>query len=223
MKKTSFYLDCACSLFTDPDSFMVVEEEEWKGISNDVCLWPRLHQDIKDSLSKGTYRDMPLGMVREEEWRTRSGTRTNLQWLNVDVQTLVKKVVSRGEDLVDFLDKGLKEKVYDDKEVVYIEHSRKILNIAGHAKKVNEHGAVRISGLQFQTFRAAAVFFEPELDNRVDPSDLRLQWRSYNKVLEKMGEQKMGEQNNNHTMTSLDYLKKLVDPKNKLCRCNINK
>ena len=51
-------------------------------------------------------------------------------------------------------------------------------------KKIKEHGAVKISGLQLRTFREVALYFEPDIDTCVDYYELRVQWRLYNSVLE---------------------------------------
>ena len=76
-------------------------------------------------------------------------------------------------------------------------------------KKVKVHGAVKISGLQLKTFREVAVYFEPDIDTRVDPDELRIQWRLYNSVLEGLTVD---------NMSSIDILKNLIDPKKELYR-----
>ena len=37
------------------------------------------------------------------------------------------------------------------------------MDLRSHVKKIKEHGAVKISGLQLRTFREVALYFEPEL------------------------------------------------------------
>ena len=111
--------------------------------------------------------------------------------------------------MVKFLYEGLKEKVYEKEEITYIENCRKILDLNSHVKKVKVHGAVKISGLQLKTFREVAVYFEPDIDTRVDPDELRIQWRLYNSVLEGLTVD---------NMSSIDILKNLIDPKKELYR-----
>ena len=113
----------------------------------------------------------------------------------------------------------MKEKVYEKEEITYIENCRRILDIKSHVRKIKEHGAVKISGLQLKTFREVVVFFEPDIDNRVDPDELRVQWRLYNSVLERLlGIKSMGLIN----MSSIDILRALIDPKKELFRYLVN-
>ena len=46
------------------------EKTEGKGTDKPICLWPRLHEDVRNALVHGTYRDINMGMMRQEEWRT---------------------------------------------------------------------------------------------------------------------------------------------------------
>ena len=116
---------------------------------------------------------------------------------------------------MNFLLEGLKERVYDKDEVSYIENCRRILDIKCHANKIKEQGSVRISGLQFKTFKEVAVFFEPNIDTCLDPDELRIQWRAYNSALERtVMDKKMGLAN----MTNIDILRNLINPKMELYR-----
>ena len=202
MMDTCDYLDCPCTMFTNPDTFQLEEQEEWKGVVFEVCKWPRLHQAAAVALGKGTYMDVNIGMVKPTEWRTRAGQPANKQWLDMNV-------------MVKFLYEGLKEKVYEKEEVTYIENCRRILYLRSHVKKNKEHGAVKISGLQLRTFREVALYFEPDIDTRVDADELRVQWRLYNSVLEGLVVNKsMGLD----SMSSIDILRNLIDPKKELYR-----
>ena len=217
--ETCDYLDCPCTMFTNPDTYQFEEQEEWKGVIKEVCMWPRLHQDATVALGKGSYMDVIIGMVKPAEWRTRAGTQASKEWLDMNVQGVVEKVGERGINLVKFLFEGLKEKVYEKEEITYIENCRRILDIKSHVRKIKEHGAVKISGLQLKTFREVVVFFEPDIDNRVDPDELRVQWRLYNSVLERLlGIKSMGLIN----MSSIDILRALIDPKKELFRYLVN-
>ena len=145
MVETTLYLSCP-SLLVDTEDII------WRGVVEEVCLWPRLHEDVRMALELGTYRDINLGMVRQEEYRTRAGSQTNLQWLEVDVEGVVSKVQARMVTLVKFLRQGLSERVYTSSEVIQIEHSRKLLNLKSHKESIIEHGAARISGLHYKQF-----------------------------------------------------------------------
>ena len=71
---------------------------------------------------------------------------------------------------------------------------------------------MRIAGLQMKTFR------EPNIDTHVDPDELRIQWRSYNRVLEKLV---MDEKVELINMRSIDILKNLINPKMELYRYTV--
>ena len=147
-------------------------------------------------------------MVRQEEYGTRAGSGTNLKWLEEDVEGVASNVEARIVALVKFLSHGLREEVYISYEVIQIEHSRTLLNLKSHKESIIEHGAARISGLHYKQVQTAALFFEPDLDTRVEPDDLRLQWRAFNEVLEGMESQA--------EESSIYILGKLVDPKAEL-------
>ena len=154
------YDNCPCEILdlTDKVDKELVEE---------VCLWPRLHQDIRAALEQGTYRDLDLGMVVEEAYRTRACTRLNLDWLEVDLQEVVNKVLKRATELVTFVEGRLREKVYTNTEVIRVENCRRLLDLQSQTKKGVQHGWLSISSLHFKTFQNAAVFFEPKLDLRL--------------------------------------------------------
>ena len=97
--------------------------------------------------------------------------------------------------------------MYTNTEVIRVENCRRLLDLQSQTEKVVQHGWLSISSLHFKTFQNAAVFFEPKLDLRLDETDLRLQYRQFNKVLEEeAGRAKQ-------SSTSLNILKLLLDPK----------
>ena len=79
-----------------------------------------------------------MGMVRTEEYRTRAGDKVNKEWLQVDLLGVVEKVEKRAEELVEFLQKGLREKVYTDKDVEVVENSRILLDARSQSEKVGD-------------------------------------------------------------------------------------
>ena len=178
---------------------------EYKKGTEEECLWPRFHQDAMKACQAGTYQGLNMGMVRAEDYRTRAGSKVNSDWLQVNVEGVLEKVEQRGRELISFLVKGLREKVYTNTDVILVENCRKILDVRGQALKVREHGPVRISSLHFKNFRDTALFFEPQLTTRLDLADLRLQWSQYNKVLEKLYSKQAD-------MSSLKLIKLLIDP-----------
>ena len=78
MIDTCDYLDCPCTMYTNPESSKIEEDEEWKGIVSEVCKWPRLHKDAAIAVEKGTYMDVNIGIVKPTEWRTRAGRQCHL-------------------------------------------------------------------------------------------------------------------------------------------------
>ena len=47
MLQTSDYLDCPCTMFTETDKFKLKEDDDWKGVVEETCLWPRLHGELE--------------------------------------------------------------------------------------------------------------------------------------------------------------------------------
>ena len=58
MINTVSYSDCPCMLLDTEDKF-------WNEVVEEVCMWPRFHQDICTALHSGTYQNINMGMV---EW-----------------------------------------------------------------------------------------------------------------------------------------------------------
>ena len=167
MTDTCDYLDCPCTMYTNPESSKIEEDEEWKGIVSEVCKWPRLHKDAAIAIEKGTYMDVNIGIVKPTEWRTRAGRQAHQDWLDTNVQGIIEKVKNRGINLLNFLIDGLQEKVYEKNEITYIENCRRILDIQSHVRKIQENGAVMIA-----RFRNVAVFLESNIDVRADSEEL---------------------------------------------------
>ena len=194
------YGDCPCMVLD-------LEDKKWKDVQEEVCSWPRYHTDVNIALDAGTYQGVNIGMMRHEVYRSRAGSSINSRSLKEKLKEVVEKVDKRRNELLEFIEKGLQEKVYSNHDVMEVENCRKILDVKAQAVKVKEHGLVKISSLHFNTFRSAALFFEPQLDLRVNPPDLRLQWRQYNDVLEEIINQKPN-------LSSIDFVKLLINPTN---------
>ena len=179
MKETVKVSDCPCN---EVD----MEEKDWQQLiekDKNFCLWPRFHRDVKIGVKSGKFQGQEMGMVRAEERLTRRAADVNFQWLNVDIGGVVSKVEERAVNLVDFVGKGLEKKVYTEKEVEEVEHTRILLDLRGQALKVRDIGHVTASGfLQFKQWYAAASFFEPDLHLRLHPDELRLQFGTLNQV-----------------------------------------
>ena len=76
---------CPCSLFRDLESsYQTVMEEDWKGVVQDICLWPSLHADIEELMVEGTYRGVPMGQLVEDPNRTRAGHTQQIRNLQLD-------------------------------------------------------------------------------------------------------------------------------------------
>ena len=168
---------CSCAA-------LAVTDKESRGVLDKECFWPRLHHDIRVAEELGTYQGVSMGMVREEASRSRAGARLNMEWLDVDMKAVVRKVEARAVALIEFLEPRLREKVYSASDVANIENCRRLLDLKSQVQKVSLHGYSSISSLQFKTFLEAAVHFEPELLERLDEEDLRVQFRKFNRILE---------------------------------------
>ena len=70
MLQTSSYLNCPCVC-------LPLDDTSWSKFWAETCLWPRLHQDIRCAINKGTYMGINMGLVRQEEWQTRAGSKVN--------------------------------------------------------------------------------------------------------------------------------------------------
>ena len=195
---------CQCLLWD-------LKDKIWREVQEELCPWPRFHEDVNRALDSATYQGVPMGLVRHEEYRTRVGTGVNMLWLEVEVEGVVKTVVERGKKMVEFVKVGLEEKVYTDSDVELVEQCRILHDIRSQALQVEEHGAVRISSLKYKAFRGAALYFEPNLEQRLDPDDLRIQWRTFNDVLEDLIRKQPA-------ASSLDFMKLLLHPSKKLYR-----
>ena len=87
--------------------------------------------------------------------------------MQVDLEEVVNKVEKRSNELVAFIEEGLRDRVYTKADENLVENSRRLLDLRGLALKVKEHGSVHITSLQYKPFHEAAVFFEPEIELRL--------------------------------------------------------
>ena len=177
------------------------------------CLWPRFHSDIKEAKQKGTYQNIHMGMVSQEERETRAGSQVNASCLKVDLEGVINIVQRRAEALTDFLASGLTDKVYTNEEVIVISNCRRLLDLRSMMTKVVESGCSKIATITYRSFKEAATFFEPDLISRIDADELRTQFRQFLSKLEDLSKEKRADQ-----FSSIDILGKFLDPKLELYR-----
>ena len=94
-----------------------------------------------------------------------------------------------------------------------VNHSRKLLNLLTTLLKISTNGGVRVFDLGWQGFKTAAMYFEPDIFQRVPEDEFRLQYRDFIRRLEQLSQAK-GSMN----LSSLKILGKLLDSKEKLCK-----
>ena len=170
-----------------PCNQLNLDEEGWQKLLQEdskICAWPTFHRDVSTALKLGTYQGVNLGMVRPEERHTRRGADVNNEWLQVDIGEVVNRVEKRAVELVNFVEEMMKEKVYSKSDIEAVQHTRTLLDIRVIAEKARDQGVVTASGLlHFRPFQKAALFFEPNLEDRLDQEDFRLQWGVFNQVI----------------------------------------
>ena len=188
-------------------------ELESEGIPSEVCYWPALHKDILEVQVKGKYRGVVLGQLQAEQSRTRVGSKITKQWLKEDTDTVIKKVYSRADKLVTFLEQGLSEKVYSDENVKMMNHTRRLLDLKSVLQKVKNNGYAHVSDFTWKTFRTAALYFEPEVFLRVEEDSMRMQHRDFHRVLEMLAKT-----DTNSLLSSMELLKKFLDLSGNLSR-----
>ena len=66
------------------------EEGEVGGSSKNICNWPNLHTDIKESMEEGTYRGVPMGQLVADTSRTREGHSQQIQNLLLNKEDIVQ-------------------------------------------------------------------------------------------------------------------------------------
>ena len=151
------------------------KEEEVKGIIEDVCSWPNLHNDLREFHAKGKYKNVVVGALREDGSKTREGVAVQAANRLLNKDSVIKNVFSRATDVVTFLYNGLKERVYKTDDMVVIGNIRRLLDLKSKMKRIQIHGAARISSLEWRQFKESVVFFEQDVLTRVGGYELRTQ------------------------------------------------
>ena len=181
-------MDCPCSVFACTSTYEVSEvmgvdgkEEEVKGILEAVCSWPTFHGDLREYNANQTYKKVILGALREDGSKTREGFSVQAANKVLNKESVFNNVFSRARDVASFLYEGLKERVYNNEDVIVIGKMRRILDLKSSMKRLEIHGAARISNLEWRQFKDSAVFFEQDILTRVDEDELRTQYREFNR------------------------------------------
>ena len=144
--------DCPCTIYFDYDELVCSEDMEWgsvedKAMRKEVCLWPILHLDIREMMSKSTYRGVVVGCLAEEGSKTRAGVEQTRGVKVLDLKKVIKIVSKRALDVTTFLQKGLSEKVYSSTDVIFINHVRRLLDLKTLVRSVERYGAVSVSAV----------------------------------------------------------------------------
>ena len=213
-------VDCPCSVFACTSTYEVCEimgvdgkEEMVKGIIEDVCSWPKLHNDLREFHAKSTYKNVVMGALREDGSKTREGVAVQAANRILNKDSVIKNVFSRATDVVTFLYNGLKERVYKNDDIVVIGNIRRLLDLKSKMKRIEIHGATRISSLEWRQFKESAVFIEQDVLTRVGEDELRTQFREFNRRLEELNENPVA-----RNMENCSILGMFLDPKKDLYR-----
>ena len=190
---------CPCSLFMDlscgvdgnqAKSYLLVEEDEEKGLARSVCLWPVYHSDIREVMSRGEYRGIPMGQLVEDPTRTRAGQEVAAENMLLDREGIIRITNKRAHDVVEFLEGGLSEVVYNAHDKLVISHVRALTDLRSVMIKVSNFGAAHTASLQWRRFLEAGKFMEQELVCRIGVDELRTQFRQLYRRLEDLSEEK---------------------------------
>ena len=187
--------NCPCSLFMDlscpqTKSYVLVEEDEEKGLARAVCLWPVYHSDVREVMSKGEYRGIPMGQLVEDPTRTRAGQEVAAGNMLLDREGIVRITNQRAQDVVEFLESGLGEVVYNAHDKLIITHVRTLTDLKSVMNQVSNFGAAHTASLQWRRFLEAGKFMEQGLVCRINVDELRAQFRQLYRSLEDLSKEK---------------------------------
>ena len=208
--------NCPCSLFRDLEaSYARIEEGDFLGITEAICLWPSLHSDLEEVMVRGTYRGVPMGQLLEDTNRTRAGSlqrRTNIQLDIEDIQEvryhahnttyIPQMVYGRLEAVVRYLSEGLEAKVFDDKTKEDLSCLKIVLDAASLRTKIQTSSPANTSSLTWQQFFSAAERVDSNM--KIEETELRQQYRDYCRVLGSL----------EGSFTSMQIFELIFDPKN---------
>ena len=210
MKDNLEISDCPCCIFTN-SNYQLEEffgDVSTKGIVEEICFWPRFHNDVREAKQHKTYMNTKMGMVTQEQKATRAGVEENNMSLSIDLDKVIKTVEKRAQTLSSFLSNGLSERVYSNNEIILISHCRRLLDLESIMNQVVDRGHVNVSSITFRRFKEAAIFLEPNLTTRLDDDELRPQFRLFHAKLEEMSHQ----WKETDKVESLAILGKFFDP-----------
>ena len=155
-------------------------------LSETFCLWPSYHTAIREVLSKGEFRKIPMGQLLPETTRTREGRKQSAENMLLDTDKVISGTNKRALDVVDFLYNGLNDVVYSSEERNVISHVRTLTDLKSVISKVAKFGAAQTSSLNWRRFLEAGKFFEPEFVCMYTADELRYMFREFYRRLEEM-------------------------------------
>ena len=108
-------------------------------------------------------------------------------------ENIISKALKRGQDLAVHISDNLKKKVFKEKDLKVIEHSRYLLGASELVERINVPGgcggAVMISNLTWNRFEDSSVAVDPTLSNRIHTEDYKAEYKKYCKRLETIAEE----------------------------------
>ena len=115
---------------------------------------------------------------------TRIGGRKKEATKLLNGDDIIKAVERRATDLVSHLSSRLEDKVYREKDVKMIKHTRVLLSSRNLMLSVVARGATTVSNLTWEKFLASSQEVDPTLLERTSKEEYRIQFREYVRRLE---------------------------------------
>lgn len=193
------------------------------------CLWPRLHEDIKLFKEKGEYRHVAMGQLTSEPVRTRVGGQEVNQSQLLGQEGIIGICIKRSSLVAKYLHENLSANVYNSEDLEMIKNIKVVLDLKGQMKKVQLRGASQVTQVSTAKFLESCNFIDPELFEKCDEEEMRMQYKRFLQQLEKISKVE-GSKN----FTSMDIFVLLLDTKGKrwenieavmdlLCRASLMK
>ena len=176
---------CPCATFRNISEGDYSISDQHKEDALLVCSWPTLHTDIPTLKETGKIVHVIQGQLVADPLKdTRIGGRKKEATKLLNGDDIIKAVERRATDLVSHLSSRLEDKVYREKDVKMIKHTRVLLSSRNLMLSVVARGATTVSNLTWEKFLASSQEVDPTLLERTSKEEYRIQFREYVRRLE---------------------------------------
>jgi hypothetical protein len=176
---------CPCSTFRDIQAGDYNIPDKNKEEAALVCSWPYFHNDVATLKETGKIVHVIQGKLVADPLRdTRVGRRQRDAIKLLDEDKIIEMVMKRAADLVTHLSSRMEDKVYGEQDIKVIKNTRVLLETRSLMQSVVSRGASTVANLTLDRFIASAVEVDPELLQRADEQEIRMQYREYLRRLE---------------------------------------